>query len=99
MAILTKEELFKVIQGKLTDSDDDLTILENVTDTINSMENTENEDWKKKYEENEKAWRKRYYDRFSEPVKPVEKDIHLPEPEEDDKPKSADFTIDDLFKD
>lgn len=99
MAILTKDELFKVIQGKLTDSDDDLTILENITDTINSMENTDNEDWKKKCEETEKMWRKRYYDRFSEPTKvtPQEETVHVPDNQADE-PKSANFTVDDLFK-
>ena len=98
MAVLTKDELLKLVQSKLSDSDDDLTILENVTDTLNSMENTDNEDWKKKFEENDKVWRKRYYDRFTEPVKVPENDIPLPDPEEE-KPKSADYTIDDLFKD
>ena len=98
MAVLTKDELLKLVQSKLSDSDDDLTILENVTDTLNSMENTDNEDWKKKFEENDNVWRKRYYDRFTEPVKAPENDIPLPTVEEE-KPKSADYTIDDLFKD
>lgn len=98
MAILTKDELLKIVQAKLTDSDDDITILENVTDTLNSMENTENEDWKKKFEENDKQWRQRYIERFSQPAKAPEDDkVALPEVEEE-KPKSADFTIDDLFK-
>lgn len=99
MAILTKDELFKMIQEKLTDSDDDLTILENITDTLNSMDNKDKTDWKQKYEENDKAWRERYKARFSEPTATVQDtDVHVP----DDpvmESKSANYTIDDLFKD
>lgn len=99
MAILTKQQLLEAVQGKLTDSDDDLTILENITDTLNSFENTENEDWKKKFEENDKAWRERYKARFSEPSHAApEVEQHLPEVEVNE-PKSANITIDDLFKD
>ena len=99
MAILTKQQLLEAVQGKLTDSDDDLTILENITDTLNSFENTENEDWKKKFEENDKTWRERYKARFSEPTRTApEVEQHLPEVEVNE-PKSANITIDDLFKD
>lgn len=101
MAILTKQQLLEAVQGKLTDSDDDLTILENITDTLNSFENknTENEDWKKKFEENDKAWRERYKARFSEPTHTTpEVEQHLPEVEVNE-PKSANITIEDLFKD
>ena len=100
MAVLTREELMRAIQAKLTDSDDDLTILENITDTINSMENTDNEDWKQKYEENDKQWRERYKARFAEPSpkQSVEEKVAIPDPEPQE-PKSANFTIDDLFHD
>ena len=99
MAVLTKEELMKVIQEKLTDSDDDLTILENITDTINNYSDTNQEDWKTKYEENDKQWRERYKARFSEPsAKPsVEEKTPVPDPDPE-LPKSANYTVDDLFK-
>lgn len=100
MAVLTRDELMKILQEKLTADDDDLKILENITDTFNSMENTENEDWKKKYEDNDKQWRERYKARFAEPSnKPsVEEKVPDPDPEPQE-PKSANYTIDDLFKD
>lgn len=98
MAILTRDELLKAIQDKLSTSDDDLTILENITDTINSYEEKDSEDWKKKFEENDKAWRERYKARFSQPSEVPTKDTqpHLPDDGET-LPKSADITIDDLF--
>lgn len=100
MAILTKDELLKAIQDKLTTSDDDLTILENITDTINSLSSKENEDWKKKFEDNDKAWRERYKARFSQPVEVPNSDPepHLPD-EGETLPKSANITIDELFTD
>ena len=95
--VLTKEELLKAIQAKLTTEDSDIKILENITDTINSLSNTENEDWKKKYEENDQAWRERYKARFTEPAKVTyNEDKHLPEPERPVS-KSENFTIEDLF--
>lgn len=99
MAILKKEELLQLVQSKLTDSDDDLTLLENITDTINELSKEEQEDWKTKYEENDKQWRERYKARFSEPStkQSVEEKVATPEPE-DDTPKSAGITIEELFK-
>lgn len=99
MAILKKEDLFKAIQEKLTDSDDDLTLLENITDTINDMTAEPQEDWKARYEENDKQWRERYKARFAEPStkQSVEEKSPAPEPV-DNTPKSANITIDDLFK-
>ena len=98
MAVLTKEDLLKIIQTKLTDSDEDITILENVTDTVNSMQDQENINWKQKFEENDKAWRERYIARFSEPAvkQPVDDKPPLPDQGEP-LPKSANVTYDDLF--
>lgn len=99
MAILKKDELLQAVQAKLTSSDDDLTLLENITDTINELSARDNEDWKAKYEENDRAWRERYKARFSEPSakQTVEEKVATPA-KEDDIPKSADITIDKLFE-
>lgn len=68
MAIKTQEELLTSIKGLLADdtSDEAISLLEDVTDTLGSFSNTnkDNEDWKKKYEENDKEWRQKYRDRF-----------------------------------
>lgn len=68
MAVRTQEELLTSIKGLLADdtSDEAISLLEDVTDTLGSFSNTnkDNEDWKKKYEENDKEWRQKYRDRF-----------------------------------
>ncbi len=99
MAILKKDELLQLFQSKLTDSDDDLTLLENITDTLNDMSREDTEDWKTKFEENDKQWRERYKARFSEPSARPSVEEKTPTPDEAEEPKSANFTVDDLFKD
>lgn len=95
----TKEELinaFNGIIGERTD-DDVVSFLENLTDTIDDYANSENENYKKKYEENDKEWRERYMKRFRDgadeekPVPPIT--IDPPEPT-----KEESIKIDDLFK-
>lgn len=99
MAILSRDQLMQIIQSKLTDSDDDLTILENITDTINEYEEKDKEDWKTKYEENDKQWRERYRARFLDP-RPVPAEAETPLPEQEpEEPKSAHITVDELFSD
>lgn len=101
MAIRTSEELLESIKARIGDQTDDETIafLEDVTDTMNDLNTRASgqEDWKKKYEDNDADWRKKYTDRFfiggsgdgSEPPMNPSSD---PEPE--NKPK----TFEDLFK-
>lgn len=68
--VKTKDEILEAIKAKIGEeiSDDDVSLLEDVTDTLNDYENKSkaetNTDWKAKYEENDKEWRKRYTDRF-----------------------------------
>lgn len=101
MAIKTQEELLTSIKGLLADdtSDEAISLLEDVTDTLGSFSSTnnDNEDWKKKYEENDKEWRQKYRDRFfntgsSDDGKSDDK--FEPEPE----PEPAIRKFDDLFK-
>lgn len=109
MAILTKEELFNQIHSVVDklDVDESVTFLENMTDTYNYMEslaNGDGNDWKLKYEENDKAWRKRYTERFVH--NPTinnygyENDYGYPDVKEQTEEERADaLKIDDLFKD
>lgn len=69
MAIRTRDELLEAVRARLGDdtSDEALAFIEDVQDTINNYENNTNNDgtdWKKKYEENDNAWRTKYRDRF-----------------------------------
>lgn len=68
MAIKKLDELMGVIKGKFGEDTSDETIgfLEDVTDTFNDYESrlSDTDDWKSKYEENDKNWRERYTARF-----------------------------------
>ena len=69
MSVLTKNDLFNKLHEYIGDSttEESIGFMEDVTDTFNDMEsrmNGDGEDWKKKYEENDKAWRAKYRHRF-----------------------------------
>lgn len=97
MAVKTKDELLESIKSLLADdaSDESIALLEDISDSFDEQKTkTESEDWKKKYEENDREWRKKYRDRFfstgSEDVPQV---VEL-QPEPDNSPKK----FEDLFK-
>lgn len=96
MAVKTREEILESLRGRFGEepTDDDIAMLEDITDTFTDFEEKTNDatNWKNKYEENDKAWKKKYSDRFFSKggdgiVNPVEPD----EPEEPMK------SFDDLF--
>lgn len=93
MAVRTPEEILESIKTRVGDSteDADLEFLEDVTDTLSDLRTKSEgqEDWKTKYEENDKQWREKYRDRFFE--KKEEREEVTEEPET---PK----TFEDLFK-
>lgn len=96
MAIKSVEEILNSIKGIIGERTDDdaMSILEDVQDTFTSIETARNEttDWKKKYEELDDSWRKKYRDRFfNHPAEDEEMDD-----EETDEP--AQLTYDSLFK-
>ena len=64
MAVLSKEDLIAKLNVSFGEnlSDDNISLLEDVSDTIDSF--SDKEDWKTKYEENDASWRKRYKERF-----------------------------------
>lgn len=64
MAVSTKENLVARLTASFGEnlSDDNISLLEDLSDTIDSFSDTE--DWKTKYEENDASWRKRYKERF-----------------------------------
>ena len=95
MAVRTKDELLEIIRGRIGDdtSDETISFIEDITDTLSDYEekatNSDTEDWKTKYEENDKMWREKYRERFFS--KEVEK-----EDEDEDEVKSLSY--DDLFE-
>ena len=67
MAIKTQEELLNSIKELLKDdtSDESISLLEDVSDTLTELSaNQDTENWKQKYEDNDKEWRQKYRDRF-----------------------------------
>ena len=69
MAVLERDDFLARIKGRLGDelSDEDISLMEDMTDTFDDFDSRlkENGNWKSKYEENDKAWRKKYIDRFT----------------------------------
>lgn len=102
MAILNKEDLLNSLKEKLTTTDEDLILLENISDTLNDYETKSNtntaEEWKQKYEESEKTWRERYHKRFFEPSVVKEEDKEKEALPNVEVPKEQQITIDDLFE-
>lgn len=64
MAVRTRDELITAVNAIIGETPDDkgLSLLEDISDTFASYDDTE--DWKTKYEENDAEWRKRYKERF-----------------------------------
>lgn len=97
MAVKSKEEIMASIKAKLGEdtSDETIALLEDLSDTLDTT--NDKNDWKKKYEDNDKMWRDKYTSRFfdspAEPSQPTEP--NEPDPEE---VKAEEIKIDDLFE-
>lgn len=68
MAVKTREEILKSLRDRFGEepTDEDIAMLEDITDTFKDFEEKTSDatNWKNKYEENDKAWKKKYSDRF-----------------------------------
>lgn len=69
--VRSKEDVIKSLTDYFGEemTDEAISIVEDISDTIDDMaeRNSESINWKQKYEENDKAWRKKYTDRFNNP--------------------------------
>lgn len=90
MAVKTVDEIMKKVRERIgeDDSDEAIEFIEDISDTFESFSNTE--DWKTKFEENDKKWREKYRDRFFTSKEEVEED-EIEEPEEKEKKKFEDL--------
>ena len=81
MAVKTVDEIMKKVRERIGEdnSDEAIEFIEDISDTFESFSNAE--DWKTKYEENDKKWREKYRDRFFTSKEEVEED-EIEEPEE-----------------
>lgn len=68
MAVKTVAEIMEQINAQFGENTDDsvLTLIEDVSDTLNDYESrvSDSTDWRQRYEENDAQWRQRYKDRF-----------------------------------
>lgn len=102
--IRTKEDLLNLINSVIGEStsDEAIQLLEDATDTLNDYEqrtSPDGVDWKKKYDDNDSAWRKKYRERFTQPVaaEPVTQDTQIDiNTQLDEQSKTSEYN--DLFK-
>lgn len=78
MAKLSKDELIEKVKKYVGDKTDDETI-EIIEDISDSIDSSDADEWKQKYQENDKMWRDKYISRFvekkeDEPDTPTEHD-------------------------
>jgi len=106
--VRTLDELTDIIKGKFSENptDEEIALLEDVTDTFNSFSaNTgadvakeleelkkSNSEWEQKYADNDNMWRKKYTDRFKGKVEDI------PEVKQElDSKRGESISIEDLF--
>lgn len=65
MAKLSKDELIEKVRKYVGDRTDDESI-ELIEDISDSIDSSDADEWKQKYEENDKMWRDKYISRFVE---------------------------------
>lgn len=94
MAVRDRQFIMDVVKKHIGNdtSDESIAILEDVTDTLNDMQKTDDNDWKTKYEENDKQWREKYMARFYDSESEKQAEIQ----EKQNKPVKREFA--DLFK-
>lgn len=63
MAKLSKDELIEKVKKYVGDRTDDETI-EIIEDITDSIDTSDSDEWRQKYEENDKMWRDKYVSRF-----------------------------------
>lgn len=91
MAILSKDELIEKVRKYVGDRNDDETI-EIIEDISDSIDSSDVDEWKQKYEENDRMWRDKYISRF------VEKKEDEPDtPTEHDEEEKEYNSFEDLF--
>lgn len=103
MAIKTKDELMNYVNTLIGERDDDdaLSMIQDFEDTLGNVDsNSDNENWKTRYQELDASWRKRYKERFFGHSQ-NDKDILGNDDEDDDEDdytkRANNISINDLF--
>ena len=95
MSILSKEEFLNTLKNRIGESntDEDIKFLEDMTDTYEDLakgnSNSDNENWKEKYEQLDNQWKAKYKQRFF--------DTSTKDENKEQENSKEEITIDDLF--
>lgn len=92
MAKLSKDELIEKVKIYVGDRTDDETI-EIIEDISDSIDSSDADEWKQKYEENDKMWRDKYISRFLE-----KNEDELDTPTEHEEEEKEYNSFEDLFE-
>lgn len=92
MAKLSKDELIEKVRKYVGDRTDDETI-EIIEDISDSIDSSDADEWKQKYQENDKMWRDKYISRFVD-----KKEDELDTPTEHEEEEKEYNSFEDLFK-
>lgn len=92
MAKLSKDELIEKVKKYVGDRTDDETI-EIIEDISDSIDSSDADEWRQKFEENDKMWRDKYISRFLE-----KKEDELDTPTEHDEEEKEYNSFEDLFE-
>lgn len=92
MAKLSKDELIEKVKKYVGDRTDDETI-EIIEDISDSIDSSASDEWKQKYEENDKMWRDKYISRFVD-----KKEDELDTPTEHEEEEKEYKSYEDLFE-
>jgi hypothetical protein len=92
MAKLSKNELIEKVRKYVGDRTDDETI-EIIEDISDSIDSSDADEWKQKFEENDKMWRDKYISRFLE-----KKEDELDTPTEHEEEEKEYNSFEDLFE-
>lgn len=91
MAKLSKNELIEKVKKYVGDRTDDETI-EIIEDITDSIDTSDADEWRQKYEENDKMWRDKYVSRF------FDKKDEGPETEHEEEEEKEYNSYEDLFE-
>ena len=92
MAKLSKDELIEKVRKYVGDRNDDETI-EIIEDISDSIDSSDADEWRQKFEENDKMWRDKYISRFLE-----KKEDELDTPTEHEEEEKEYNSFEDLFE-
>lgn len=92
MAKLSKDELIEKVKKYVGDRTDDETI-EIIEDISDSIDSSDADEWRQKFEENDKMWRDKYISRFLE-----KREDELDTPTEHEEEEKEYNSFEDLFE-